>query len=184
MDFDSILDQASLAETTVALCLNGRLRAQYEQVKARIDERTADNAPDPADDRLNTRPYVDPEQPELDRLVEQMRAHTVEFTLRALPKPEWNDLFAKYPPRSDRQTGKRNPRDMIGVNYDEFFPALIRESIVSPELTGDRWTRLYNALSDAQFNKLANAAWALNQVDDDVPFLQVSSPSRRSSAGS
>lgn len=184
MDFDSILDQASLAETTLTLCLNGKLRAQYDRLRADIDERTADNAPDPSDERLSTRPYVDPQQPDLDRLAEEIRKHSVEFTLRALPKPEWNDLFLKHPPRTDKQTGRRNERDRFGVNYDTFFPALVRSAIAHPELTDDRWTRLFNALSDAQFNKLANAAWDLNQVDDDVPFSLVSSPSRRNSAES
>ncbi|MFI1194086.1 hypothetical protein ACH4T9_12625 [Micromonospora sp. NPDC020750] len=186
-DFDSILDQATLAETTVPLCLNGRLRAEYDRVTATIDERAAqaDAASLPGDDRLASKgPAPDPQQAELDRLIEEMRRYTVEFTLRALPKPEWTDLFAKHPPRVDKVTGKREPKDMIGVNYDSFFPALVKESIVSPELTGDRWVKLYAKLSDAQFNKLANEAWNINQIDGDIPFLLVSSPSLRSSAGS
>ncbi|MBM0237740.1 hypothetical protein JNW88_12235 [Micromonospora sp. ATA32] len=174
MDFDAMLDEATLAETTVPICLNGKLRAQYARLKARIDERAA--AAHEAqkllgDDRLADKgPTPDPEQPELDRLVEQMRKYTVEVVLRALPKEEWNELFAKHPPRADKQTGKRNPRDMIGVNYDSFFPTLVRETIVSPEMTGDRWQKFYAKLSDAQFNKLANAAWDINQTEDDVPF--------------
>ncbi|MFF0822411.1 hypothetical protein ACFYUR_18775 [Micromonospora haikouensis] len=187
MDFDSILDQATLAETTVALCLNGRLRAEYERVKNAVDERAAqaESSSLPGDDRLASRgPAPDPDQPELDRLVEEMRRHTVEFTLRALPRPEWTKLFADNTPRTDRQTGKRDPRDGLGVNVETFFPALVKASIVSPELTGNRWTRLYDSLSDAQFDKLATAAWNLNRVDDDVPFSLTSSPSRRNSAGS
>ncbi|MFI2663281.1 hypothetical protein [Micromonospora carbonacea] len=187
MDFDSILDQATLAETTVALCLNGRLRAEYERLKAAIDERAvqAESGGLPGDDRLATKaPAPDPDQPELDRLADEMRRHTVEFTLRALPKPEWNALFAKHPPRVDKATGKREPKDGLGVNYDTFFPAFVRQSIVFPELSGDRWDRLYVKLSDAQFNKLANEAWDLNQVDHDVPFSPVSSQSPRNSAGS
>lgn len=178
MDFDAMLDDATLAETTVPICLNGKLRAQYTRLKARIDERAAAAQQEqaqalPGDDRLATKDpdtAPDPEQPELDRLVEQMRKYTVEVVLRALPKEEWNELFAKHPPRADKQTGKRNPRDMIGVNYDTFFPTLVRETIVSPEMTGDRWQKFYAKLSDAQFNKLANAAWDINQTEDDVPF--------------
>jgi hypothetical protein len=186
MDFDALLDDATLAETTIALCFNGKLRAEHARIKARIDERTAarDAQKVPGDDRLATRDDApDPEQPDLDRVVEKMRPYTVEFTLRALPKPEWTDLFAEHPPRTDRQTGKRNPRDMIGVNYDTFFPALVRKSIVSPELTGERWQKLYAKLSDAQFNKLANEAWAINQTDDDVPFSPSGSPDRPTSGG-
>ncbi|MEV5819304.1 hypothetical protein AB0L22_09025 [Micromonospora haikouensis] len=187
MDFDSILDQATLAETTVALCLNGKVRAEYERVRAGIDERAAqaESSSLPGDDRLASRgPAPDPDQPELDRLEAEMRRHTVEFTLRALPRPEWTKLFAEHPPRVDKQTGKRDPRDGLGINVEAFFPALVKASIVSPELSGNRWAKLYDAISDAQFDKLATAAWNLNRVDDDVPFSLTSSPSRRNSGGS
>ncbi|MFG1846776.1 hypothetical protein [Micromonospora carbonacea] len=187
MDFDSILDQATLAETTVPLCLNGRLRAEYERLKTAIDERSAQAEAGglPGDDRLASRgPTPDPDQPELDRLAEEMRRHTVEFTLRALPRPEWTKLFADHSPRTDRQTGKRDPRDGLGVNSTTFFPELVRASIVSPELSGNRWAKLYDRISDAQFDKLATAAWNLNRADDDIPFSLTSSPDRRNSDGS
>ncbi|MEV2239528.1 hypothetical protein [Micromonospora sp. NPDC049891] len=174
MDFDLLLDEASPRETVVPLCLNGKLRAEYEQVKARIDERASDTDGGglDGDDRLASRvpkSEPDPEQPVLDALVEKMRAHTVPFKLRALGRQEWADLFSQHPPRRDKD-GRRDPRDTIGVNSTSFFPSLVRQSIAEPEMTPARWEKLDKRLSDAQFNKLANAAWLLNQVEDDVPF--------------
>jgi hypothetical protein len=42
LSYDEILDAGVLAEETVPLCLNGRIRRQYEDVKRRIEGRTAD----------------------------------------------------------------------------------------------------------------------------------------------
>lgn len=43
LSYDEILEQGVRAEAMVPLCLNGRLRRQYEEVKARVDERTAEH---------------------------------------------------------------------------------------------------------------------------------------------
>ncbi|GGM27175.1 hypothetical protein GCM10011608_09950 [Micromonospora sonchi] len=177
MDFDLLLDEASPRETVVPLCLNGKLRAEYEAVKARIEERAAhaddgDDLPE-GDDRLATRkrePEPDPEQSLLDDLEEKMRAHTVPFKLRALGRQEWADLFSQHKPRREGQTGKLDPRDSMNVNSTTFFPALVRASVVEPEMSPERWAKLDKVLSDAQFDKLATAAWLLNRVEEDVPF--------------
>ncbi|WP_341719933.1 hypothetical protein QQG74_09605 [Micromonospora sp. FIMYZ51] len=183
MDFDLLLDEATPRETTVWLCLNGKLRAEYEAVKARIEERaanadTGDDLPE-GDERLATRTRKaepDPEQPRLDELEEKMRQHTIPFKVVALGRQEWEDLFSKHPPRRDKD-GKRDPRDGLGVNSSTFFPALVRQSIAEPEMTADRWTKLYNKLSDAQFERLWLAAWELNRSEEDVPFLPSGSAS-------
>lgn len=41
LTYDEILEQGSRTEDIVPLCLNGKLRRQYEAVKARIEERAA-----------------------------------------------------------------------------------------------------------------------------------------------
>jgi hypothetical protein len=42
LSYDEILDGGVLVEETVPLCLNGRIRRQYEDVKQRVEDRTAD----------------------------------------------------------------------------------------------------------------------------------------------
>lgn len=191
MDFDAWLDQASPRETGVPLCLDGKLVRAYEELKDRIDERAAKRAAvngQVVDDRLSSKSpdeVPDPEQPELDRLAAQLQARTQVFTVRALPRQEFQDLLAKYPPRVDGKTGRVDPRDIRAGVRPEFFPVFVKASVVDPDLSiGDRWEKLNAVLSDAQFNKLAAAAWDLNQTDADVPFSLSGSPSPLPSDGS
>lgn len=82
LTYDQILEQGSIAEDVVPLCLNGKLRRKYEEVKACIDERRAvweaereterlmikarenaaarASAADSADDRLASKPAPAP----------------------------------------------------------------------------------------------------------------------------
>jgi hypothetical protein len=186
MDFDLLLDEASLPETEVPLCLNGKLRAQYDTLAARIEARRAEQAATelPADDRLASKgPAPDPEQPELDRLIAEMRRYTQVFVVRAMPRPDWNRLFAEHPPRRDPKTGKLDPRDVAGINYTTFYPALVRACVVVPEMSADRWDRLDKVLTDAQFDRLAVAAWNVNRREDDIPFSPSGLPDPPSSDG-
>ncbi len=86
MTYDEILAQGVLAEETVPLCLNGRIRRQYEDVKRRIDGRREEweaeqeaarlvlkaranitaraVAEATADDRLVSKPAPEPEDPD------------------------------------------------------------------------------------------------------------------------
>jgi len=170
MDIDLLLDSATPAETTVALCLNGKLRAQYETLRARIEERAAEQADgDDADTRLAGRgrkPKADPEQADLDRLVEEMKAHTITCRLVALPRPEFNQLMKDHPGRKDDKTGRPIER----FNAETLFPVLLRKALVEPVLSPAQYDKLLNAVNEAQYDKLVTAAWNLNHEDSDVPF--------------
>jgi hypothetical protein len=181
MDFDAWLAEASLPEETVPLCLNGPLVRRYEEVKARIEARASDD-PNPDDVRLGTPDRVDPEQAELDRLTEQIQAKTRVFTLRALPRDDFQELFAAHPPRKDPATGRTDPRDVGGVNLKTFLPAITKASIVDPELSDEQWSQLLRKLTDGQIEKLGLAGWSLNREDKEIPFSLSGSPSPRSSA--
>ena len=75
--------------------------------------------------------------------------------------------MAEHPPREDNQTDRA-----LGLNQDTFFDAAIRACAVEPALDKADWDALDEVLSDAQWNTLANAAWAVNARDVDVPFSQ------------
>ncbi|GLY08272.1 hypothetical protein [Actinoplanes sp. NBRC 101535] len=189
LTFDQILDEGSPSQAQVPLCLNGRLVQQYEAVIARIGARAADRAaaarvagrvdPDDPDRRLGTRaPGVpvevrDPEQEEADRLQQEMRRFTVVFTLANIGA-EYNKLIQAHPPRRDPADAKRlHPHDSEGFNSITFFPALVRLSLAEPEMTDARWEKLLTGrarISDAQFERLAEAAVKVNRRDHDLPF--------------
>lgn len=211
LTYDEILAGGSIAEDVVMLCLNGKLRRQYETVKERVDQRTADHEAEQeaaqlalrarrnimsarqaetaaADDRLVTKStpapadddgdqdetppaYVDPEQPELDRLAGEMKRYTVPFIVRALPDQDWNRLLEAHPPRRDPADAKRlDPRDFEGVNSSTFYADLVRKSIAEPAHTDEQFARLMELITSKQFDKLATAAAEVNKRDENLPF--------------
>lgn len=217
LTYDEILAQGSITEDVVPLCLNGRMRRQYEAVKARVEERTADHEAEReaarlvikakahaaaraageaavADDRLASRPapvpvpeddpaeapYVDEEQPELDRLLAEMMRFTVPFTIRAVPDPEWNKLLEDHPPRKDPADAKKiDPRDFEGINSATFYADLVRRSIAEPAHTDEQYARLLELVTSAQFERLIKTATEVNKRDEDLPFSLGDLESRR-----
>ncbi|HEX8345705.1 MAG TPA: hypothetical protein VF657_13365 [Actinoplanes sp.] len=192
---DDILDEASLPEQTVLLCLNGKLRAQYDQMKARIDARAeeaeqarlaATAARTVADDRLGAKTPAalvavpDPEQPALDALVVKMRRYTIGCVLRAIPSQDWNRLVEKHPPRKLADNGRFDPRDGDGVNSRTFYPELVRLSLAEPAMTDAQYEKLMGKVTDAMFDRLAQAAADVNRRDEDIPFSLGGSESPRS----
>jgi hypothetical protein len=111
-----------------------------------------------------------------------------------MPRPRWREFVAEYPPRQ-ADDGTVDPRDQhVGVDTDEFFPALIRRSVFDPQLDDEDWRVLLGdseaervrrekagkpvedgKLTDRQFDQLADAAWGLNRRDVDVPFSPAAS---------
>lgn len=183
------------SEDTVYICIDGKRRRKYEEVKARIAERAqaaADAAAAAAgaqataaagavpDVRLGTRTpkpatgetVRDPEQDLLEQLVREMKAKTVPFLIRSVGSPRWNELQAAHPPRKEADTGRLDPRDArSGFNVATFYVALVRESIASPPMTDARYASLLAKLTDAQFTRLAQAAADVNSAEaDDLPF--------------
>jgi len=79
-------------------------------------------------------------------------------------------LLRDHPPRKGDDGDKA-----MGLNTETFFDALIPLSIVDPELNEDQVSRLMDALSSAQYDKLLEAAWSLNRRDVSVPFSPLAS---------
>jgi len=186
-DFDSLIEDANLPWDVVPLCLNGKLRREYEEVKQRIADRAAERdaaatvaaaeAAGMTDVRLATRgpelpgPDVrDPEQDRLDELAAKMNKQLVKVVLQALPSVEYNKILEKHPPRRDPATGRFDERDYRGFNSRTFFPDLVRGCVVKPTMTNERWKKFESALTDAQFDKLADAAARVNRQEGDIPF--------------
>lgn len=181
--FDALLSAASLPERAVRICLDGRLRAEYEQLKAAVAARTVRRAvggsdgedpdvrlstPDPAEGDGGDGP--EPDADLLAELAEQVRARSVTILLRALSSADYNRLLEQHPPRRDRTTGHIDARDYAGFNSSSFPSALVRACIVSPTMTDERWQALDKVLTDAQFDRLWRVAAELNRRDEDIPF--------------
>jgi hypothetical protein len=172
--FDKLLEQSRLPEATIPLCLRGDLQAQWEELDHRLTALYSD-----ASRKLAG---ASAEEAELARriqeLEQEMRDSTLTLRLRALERPEWLELVADHPPREDDK-GDR----MLGFNQKTFFDALVLACLVEPELDEERLSKLMDKLTDAQFQKLTEAAWGLNRRDVDVPFSSTASHIMTTSAG-
>ena len=159
LDLDKALETASPQETTVTLCLRGDLQLQYEDLTERLAEarRRARGG-----DSLAGDPEVRDLAEQLAALEADMAEHSVELTLRGLSNPRWQRLVNDNPPREDN-AGDRS----MGYNVDAFFPAMVRACLVG--VSDEQWTRLYEAITSGQFERLSDAAVAVSRRRADVP---------------
>lgn len=161
---------AKLPEKTVQICLHNDLQAEFERLDRELAE--ARNRPDESLAGTGAREIAE----KIEALREQMRDHTVEFRMRARPRPEWKALIKAHPPRHEADGSLHEDDKYIGVNTETFYEALVRASVVEPELDEEDWAALLDeALTDRQFNDLAEAAWSLNRREVKVPFSHAAS---------
>jgi hypothetical protein len=171
-NFKTLLGEAKLPERTVPVCLRGDLAADHEAAERELEQaqRTAANS------LAGNGAAAIAER--VEALEEQMREHTYDFRLRAMKRHDFRAFMAAHPPREDEQGKKEDAA--WGVNRETFFPALIRVSVVDPELDAAEWTDLLdNRLTDYQFQELAVTAWALNAREVDIPFSRAASRLRQ-----
>lgn len=173
----ALIRAAKLPEKTVPVCLHADLVAEMEQA-----ERDLTDAQRQPADSLAAGGKAREIAERIETLRQQMVDHTVEFVLRAMPRPEWKAFVAEHPPRKDDK-GEVDERDRYtGINSETFYDALVRRSVVEPELDDEDWSLLLGEkLTDRQFDTLADAAWALNRRDVDVPFSLAASRILRTS---
>lgn len=170
VDVAGLIREAKLPERVVPLCLRLDLAHAYEQLSARLGVIKAKYK-----DSLGLGDGSDEDAEsitgQMRSLEEEMRAATVDFTLRALSRPAFRALLAEHPPRKD-DDGQMLAQDWMGVNTATFYGVLIRRATVTPELDEQTWTLLLDEkLTDRQYNDLAEAAWDICREKVDLPFL-------------
>lgn len=162
---DNLLNSARLPESTVTVCLRGDLQAEWERLNAKLAELRA--APGR---KLTDNSEASAIAARIREIEGEMKEATLELTLRALPRRDWIRLLRDHPPRKGDEGDKA-----LGLNAETFFDALVPRSIISPELNEDQVSRLMDALSSAQYDKLLETAWSLNRRDVSVPFSPLAS---------
>lgn len=164
-DVKALIRDAQLPETTVEICLHANLQAEFEQLDRQL------SAADQTDSLAGGNREI---ASRIEQIRQDMKDATVDFRLRALPRPRWRALVAEHEPRKDGDDIHREDQ-FIGVNTETFFDALLRVSVVDPVLDDEDWQLLGENLTDRQFDTLATAAWKLNRTDVDVPFSPAAS---------
>lgn len=158
---------------TYDLCTDPDLVDEHEALQARlVDERAK------ANDSLDGGGEVPALQEQLAGLLERIAAVTVTLTFAALPRPKYRALIDAHPPIKGDDgeiTDVRSRR--MGVDYDSFFAALVRPSLVAPELDDETIDHMIaEVLTASGWRALATVLWNLNEDSVDVPFLRAVSP--------
>lgn len=195
--FTDLLKGARLPEASHPVCLRADLTAEFEAAERELElirkqpRQTDSLAGSPAGALIRR----------IEEIQQDMTAATYTFRLRALPKSKWRALVAAYPPRKDEKTGEPVPEDaQIGVNKWDFLDALIKVSVIDPEMSAEEWLTLIGhtekerealkkagkedeivdgALTDRQYADLCDEAWFLNRGEVSVPFSRAASLLKR-----
>lgn len=162
-----ILQNAKPAEKVIPLVLNPGIQKQIEDlelelIEVRKEAGTLAGNPDAAAiaDKINA-------------LIEEAKASVIQVTIRQLPRKQWSDLKAKYPPA--------DPRMYL---YDTaIFEDAVPAAWVSPEIGDDTRDSILEKISDGQWEKLCQAVQVTNG-DVAVPFSALATLARRGSVAS
>lgn len=175
-DPGALIRSGKLPEKLFRVCLDPELVAEHERLVAERD-----SAKETARDSLAGGNVAELEQ-RIETLLTEVDAATLTLRLRAMSRPDFRALVDKHPARKDGDGELTHSQDMLGFNYETFFDAAIRASIVEPELDADTLGMLLDErLTDMQWQELAETVWELNRVTVNVPFSQDRSRSRRHS---
>lgn len=155
-------------EKFVEFCLDGELHGEYETAKAELDMARRKAL---ADKRLND-PTIKLAQHVVD-LGDKIRAESVRFLIRGLPRKRWATLTAENPAREGEALDKS-----YGCNIEAVMIEAIPESIVSVTRDGEPvdfdpakdWEGTADDMTDIQYEDFVVAVLTVNRGRQEVPF--------------
>lgn len=189
LTFDEILEQGTPTQETVWICLNGRLRAEYEEVAERIAGRTADweaareaaketaehraaqleRATEPGpDDRLTSRPPAAdvPEVPDEGSYVDPEQAHADELVagMKRYTVPfVLVTVGERYNELIEAHPPRRDPADAKKIDprdYQGYNSATFWKALIREAIESPEMT-------DERWEKLLNGKARLSDVQWD-----------------
>lgn len=109
---------------------------------------------------------------QLDEMVAEAEKTGIRLLVQALPRSQWRDLKAKHPPRKDDTED-----EVFGVNQETlwkdaapFGPGKDQEPcVVDPEFTETEWAEFADDLSDADYTRLCQVIWEVNERSTSIP---------------
>lgn len=167
MDINEIIANAKLPERTVPLVLRGDLIAEYDALSTAFDRADTTITEDVTDTGVSRQALAVAER--MEALREEIAGSIATFRMRALPRKRWRELIKANPPQEG---------DPADVDEESFVLGMIAACCLEPQMTEEQATALRDdALTDGQWQELANAAWALNKNMVEVP-LSIAAASR------
>lgn len=162
-----LMQDASPAEKVVPIILKAGLARRIEDLEKQLLEVRSVN------DTLAGSPEARQIAEQIQALVDEAKASTVEITIRQLDRKVWSDLKAKHPPS--------DPRVYL---YDTaIFEEAVPKSWAAPEVDDDTRDSLLAKINGGQWDKLCKAVQEVNG-DVTVPFSALATQALRNSGAS
>ena len=156
------------AETTVNLCLDGAKYAEHKTASEELERLKRERL---NDDRLNSGIKTLAEK--IISIETDMQKDTVQFTLRALARSDWDRLTTAHPAKEGNKADQA-----YGFNATSVAEEGIPLSIVGATKNGKKvdfdpttdWSGLADEMSDTQYEDFVLALFSLNRGRQDLPF--------------
>ena len=155
-DISSLLEQASLRELTVKVCLAGDAAGELEALEAELGQLgewhpTSLGEKNPAFEL----------QERVEAARQRVREAAAEFRFRALGHRAYSNLLAAHP----AQDSSKEPYDA-----GTFLPAVLAACCIEPSLTAAQVDRLLDVVNDGTARMLFQAALSVNEEPSPIPF--------------
>lgn len=164
-----LISQVKRPEKTTQVCLAGDLAAEHEGLER--DLQLASEQPSEGGGSLagGKNPLATELAKQIMALREKMREHTVVFRFRGLPRRQYSDITVKCAPTPEAKA------EGADVDWEAFSVELVAACAIEPPMTVEEAGDLADVLTQAQWDSLVNAAFAVNKRDVDLPFSYVAS---------
>lgn len=159
------------AEAVLSVCLDGTLVRRHEALVADLDAARKQAI---ANDRLNN-PALKKIAADIVDVEEAAQRDTIFFTVRALPRGEWDEIVTANPPRKGHDLDQH-----LGFHSDETFDVVLAGAgiVAVADAEGKpvefdpatEWRPLSKELTKGQFEKFRTLIHEQNSGDTSVPF--------------
>lgn len=164
------------ATRIVDLCLNMDLQGQWEAAGKALDDAKNAAALDPRENDTSVRDAA----LVVRDLEQQMRAHTIRFTLQARRRKAWAEWIAEHPPVEGDDVDKA-----FGLHVADLDEVIAADTISVTNLDGspfplavaEQWGELADEMTGPQWERFALTIIELNQTGGgtQVPFSPAAS---------
>lgn len=155
----ALITNAKAPEKPVPLCMRGDLQGDYEALELELNDALM------ADRDSMVNPAAEDIKARMAALIEQIKASTLTFRMKGLPKPRQIEIEVAHPAREGVERDKE-----LGYDADAVAKAMIRESCVFPPLSGELWDHLDATLTTWQKSQLETAAYQAGFRGPTVSF--------------
>lgn len=164
---------------TVEFCTNLDLQAAHEDALRVMVDAEREQRMDPRESSTAVRDAAE----KVTALEEQMRAHTVVFTLQAWPRKRWAEFEETHPPRKDDETDRTLGIDVSALDEAIAGAIVSVKSLDGKDVAFDAadWPALADEMTSGQWQDFALAVLNANRGVKAAPFSVAASRATRSS---